>query len=310
MEKSEKSGQQAEWDAIKAEMATGAPAEKLPAQEAEPVAEPAQVAADPAAAAAPAASPASAPVPSTEDRLRVALERLDKIEGRQRNVEGHIGGLTRTSNEVKATLAAAKAAASTTETAPTDKQIAKAIDDPADWNALKEEFPEWSSATEKFVDARIARIAGPQAVDPKAIERIVAEQVAGATAAVRESTAKDALDVTFPGWQEDVTTDSFKAWIAAQTPQVNEWAASSKVGDAARLLKLWEQSKAPTAQATDDSAKAARILEDRQQRLAASAAAPRGVKPAATKSPDQMTMPELWAYEKRLLEKKQRRPYG
>ena len=272
--------QQAVWDEIKAER-TDAPAEKpLPVVEKPEVVE--------------AVEPPKGP--TTDELLRDALAKIEKIEGRQRNVEGHIGGLTRNQTALKETMAAAQAAATVAKEAPTTKQVTEALSSPKEWEALKSEFPEWSDATEKFLDAKLARIAAP--VDIKAIEQRVTELVAGETKAVRAEVTKAALEAVFPDWEADVNTPAYADWIKGQKPEMQALAASSRLGDAAKLLKAFSEHQASPNRAQQ-------ILEERKQRLTAASAAPKGVRPMVTKTPDQMNPQELWAYEKRLRAKRQ-----
>ena len=261
---------QAVWDEIAAEK------DNAPAEKPQPVVE---VAVEPEAKAEPAK-------PSTEDLLTQALARVEKLEGRTRNVEGHIGGLTRNQNEFKTGLQAAQSAASKLKDAPSTEQIKQALADPEDWATMKADFPEIAKA----VDARLSQVREP-GMDIKAIEEMVSQRLEGKTAEIQQQIVDASLEAVFPSWKTEVQSDQFRSWIDSQPADVKALAASSQVGDAARLLKLFDgaKSEAPTSQ----------ILEKRQQKLAAAAAAPKGVKPSAVKSPDQMTPQELWEYEAR-----------
>lgn len=265
--------QQAIWDEVAAEKGN-APAEKP--QLAQTVVE-----VEPVAAAT-----EEPKTPTAEDQLRDALARIEKIEGRTRNVEGHIGGLTRNQNEIRSTLQAAQAAAVTTKDAPTAAQVKEAIANPEEWDALKSDFPEWALATEKFLDSRLSSM--PKGMDEAALEKRLKQ--------VEERVINTSLNAVFPGWRADTQTDAFKAWAAAQPEDVQALAYSDEVADAARMLKLYDLSKqaSPTSQ----------ILEQRKQKLAAAVTAPKGVRPVAVKSVDQMSPQELWAYEARLREKR------
>ena len=273
--------QQAVWDSVLAEKKTDAPAEG-PQQDALTVLEPTQTAA--------VAEPAVA-TKTTDERLEEALARFEKLEGRQRNVEGHIGGLTRNQNTMRDSMQqAAIAATSAAKDAPTRSQVSEAIANPAEWDALKKDFPEWATATEKFMDARLLQQRG-SAPDPQAIEKMVSDRMQGQADAVRREIVESALDASFPGWVDEVKTDAFGNWLGAQSEQVKALSESPRVGDAARMLRLYEEAK----QASPNTA----ILEQRKQKLANAAAAPRGVKPAAVKGPGDMSDTELWDYEAR-----------
>jgi hypothetical protein len=177
------------------------------------------------------------------DPLQAVIARLDKFEASHSTLAGHIGGLQRSQKDMQSTLAAAQAATKTVSDAPTQAQVKDAMTNPAEWDALKNEFPEWATATEKYMDAKLATLRAPQALDPAAIEKIVGERVAGESAAVRKEIIDASLDAVFPDWQVDVKTPAFAAWLKTQPAAIADLGASEKVGDAARMLKLYEMSK-------------------------------------------------------------------
>ena len=228
---------------------------------------------------------------TTDELLTEALNKIDKLSDRQRNVEGHIGGLTRNQNSMRENMTAAASAAAAVRDAPTKAQVTEALADPQEWDALKKDFPEWATATEKFLDARLSHVGKSSAVDVKAIEAMVTERIKGETAAVRQEIISSSLDAVFPGWADDVKTDGFGRWLGSQEAEVKALSESPHVGDAAKMLRLYEEAK----RANPTTA----LLEQRKQKLANAAAAPRGVKTSAVKSPDDMSGQELWDYEAR-----------
>lgn len=273
--------QQDEWDAVAAERSaesTGTPAARPVVEQVE---SPVQ---------AVIAEPAK---PTVEEQLIAALSRLEKIEGRQRNVEGHIGGLNHQQKLMNETFAAARTAAAEVRDAPTHTQVKQAIADPAQWSALKEDFPEWSDATEKFLDTKLSGL--KTGADEATVNRLVQQGVADATTRITQQVESrivdSSLNAVFPGWKNEVASEQFGLWLNAQAEDVKTLANSSDVGDAARMLSLFTESKKnnPTQQ----------ILNSRKQKLEAAVAAPRGSRPAPVKSPDQMTAEELWNYEAR-----------
>lgn len=273
--------QQAVWDSVLAEKKSDAPAEGLQ-QKASTKPEPVQTVA--------VAEPVIA-TKTTDERLEEALARFEKLEGRTRNVEGHIGGLTRNQGQMRDSMQqAAIAATSAAKDAPTRSQVSEAIANPAEWDALKKDFPEWATATEKFMDARLSQQRG-SAPDPQAIEQMVSDRIKGQAESVRKEIIESSLDAVFPGWVDEVKTDAFGNWLGAQDAQTRALSESPKVGDAARMLRLYDEAK----KASPNTA----ILEQRKQKLANAAAAPRGVKPTAVKGPDDMSNAELWDYEAR-----------
>jgi hypothetical protein len=268
--------QQAEWNAVAAEREGGV----KPAAEMLPV-EPLEK----------ARSEDPAPV----DPLKELRDRFEKLEARTRNAEGHIGGLNHNQRLMQETLQAASKAASSVAlqqgaAAPTQGQVSEAMRDPEEWETLKNDFPEWSVATEKFLDARLARLKGPS-VDPDAIARIVKDQVAGQSAAVRKEIVDASLDAVYPEWQFDVKTAQFGKWLDAQPADVKAMAMSPSIRDAAKMLGLFERAK--------QASPAADIVAARKQKLANAAGTPRGVRVPPQKAEADMNKEELWNLEVR-----------
>lgn len=235
------------------------------------------------------------PEPDKPDPLAELVTRFEKLEGRQRNVEGHIGGLKDGQQRMLEMLSAAKTAAANTDDAPTQSQVKEAFTSPAKWESLKKEFPEWADATEALLDARIAGMKPGASVDPAEIDKIVSERIASQTESIRKEIAETTLEAQFPGWRKEVKTEAFGKWMNTQPEEVKALAASEDVGDAARLLRLYESAK--------QADPADRINAERQQRLAAAVSTPKGVRAPAQKSPSDMTPEELWDYEAKQREK-------
>jgi len=268
--------QQKEWDAVATERKTGI---KEPVAAVEPQKEP-----EPKAEVK--AEPVVDPALGKFDEI---IARIDKFDARVRNVEGHIGGLTSQQNALRETLNAAQQAAAKVTNAPTAAEVKDAVASPEQWTALKADFPEWAAATEALLDSRLSSL--PAGLDPDAVQKIVSEQVKGQTEAVRGEIIDSALDAVYPGWKDEVKTEPFGKWLDTQSAEVKALAESPKVGDAARMLKLYESSK--------DSSVTTHITQNRQSKLDAAASAPtKSVgKAPGPKSVEDMSADELWAYE-------------
>lgn len=199
------------------------------------------------------------------DPIKELLARFEKMESSHNTLAGHIGGHNRSLKEIQDRLAAANAATSTVTDAPTKAQVKEAMANPAEWDQLKDEFPEWGSAIEKYTDAKIANLRGP---DPAEIERMVNDRIAGQSATVRSEIVNASLEAVYPGWEDEVKSDQFGKWLDAQPDSVKALSQSPKVGDAARMLKLFETSKQAVQKPKDLSAA-------RQKRIEA-AVTPRG----------------------------------
>lgn len=181
------------------------------------------------------------PMQELRDLIAKQNELIEKQGQRLRNAEGHIGGLNHTQKQLSETLAASKAASQKVAEAPTQAQVEDAIESPDEWKALKADFPDWASATEKYMDARMRKL---PAVDVDGLQKRVAEQIKGETESVRKEIIESSLDAVFPDWKSDINSPAFAEWRSKQPPEIEALAASAKVGDAARMLKLYAESKA------------------------------------------------------------------
>lgn len=258
-----------------------------------------------AAASAPAASAPSAPAPApkpeltTEEKLADALTRMTKMEQRLRNTDGNIGGLKKAQADLNdAIQVAATKAAAGVEKAPSATQIAKAVANPEEWESLKATFPDWSNATEKFIDAKIATL--NQGADVTQVDALVEAKLktfeGTITAKLKSQVNSAALNGVFPDWE--LERPEIIEWAKSQSDEIKAWADSDEVGDAAKLLSSYYKGK--------DNNPVEKLSKKREAVLANSVAAPRGAKPPLVKTPDQMTPAELWAYEARQRERKKR----
>lgn len=244
--------------------------------------------ADAQAAATPAAQSAEEAKP---DLVKELAEKVGKLEGQLRNVNGHIGGLTAGQREMREMLTVSKSAAETVKDAPTQAQVKQAMQNPQEWDALREDFPEWATATEKLLDARLSGLQ-PQAasMDQEAIDKIVAERVAAATAQQRAEMIDSRLDEIVDGdWKAEVKSEPFGKWLQAQPGEVKALAESANLADASKMLRLYSKSKQsnPTQQ----------IIDQRNARLENGVTVKRGLKSQPAKAPEDMTETELWNYE-------------
>jgi hypothetical protein len=224
------------------------------------------------------------------DPYALILEKLEKLEGRQRNVEGHIGGLKTAQNKLHEAMESARELAKKASEAPTQSQVAEASKNPEEWETLKKDFPEWADATEKLLGSRLAGLQAPKgALSEADIEKLVEDRIKKAEPGIRQEIVNSTLEAVLPDWQNEVKKEQFTKWMNAQEPDVKALASSAEVKDAARMLRLYSEAM------KSDQSKA--IQEDRQQKLAQATALPKGRTAAPTKTVDQMTPQELWDYE-------------
>jgi hypothetical protein len=280
------------WDELAAGHDTDAAQTAVvpPAAEPEEPPEPAQT--TPASTAQePATDPTAAPAAAEvkPDPMAELAEKIGKLEGQLRNVSGHIGGLNQGQQQLREMLTAGKAAADAVKDAPSAQQVAEAMKNPDEFEALRDDFPEWARATELLLDARLKNLTAQQP-DPAAIDKIVAERVAKETAAVRTEAIDAHLDGIVDGdWRAERNSPEFLKWEAAQGDEVKALIDSPRLTDAAKLMRLFVKSKQANP--------AQQILQQRSAKLDAAASVPRGQKAPRSKSPEDMTPAELWEYE-------------
>lgn len=214
------------------------------------------------AAAVPAAEPAApaAAEPSAEDKAaeEARLKREEEewlkavppsvreglqLVGRMRNFEGHIGGLTTVTKELKASVAtvqaaldaATKAATTAGAEAPTAEQVKLAAGSSAKWKQMKEDFPEWAEA----MDERLAEVAPGRAAEPIDQDKLRRE--------LREEIRRDLnlerVEEVHEGWQATVKTPEFEAWYKTQPDDMKALAASDRARDAIKMLDAYAKSK-------------------------------------------------------------------
>jgi histidinol phosphatase-like enzyme len=230
-------------------------------------------------------SPAAAATPI--DPLDEIRDQLAKIVERQRNAEGHIGGLTAAQKRFADEVRAAAAARTDVANAPSAAAVKEAAEDPAEWASLKQDFPDWAKATESLLNSRLANVAQAKGYSEEQVTQLIEQRVSSVSEKLRTEAIDLALDAQFPGWKDEVRKPDFAAWLQVQSADIQALEKSPAVGDAVRLLRAYEQAKsAPNP-----------VIAQRAKKLEAAAALPKGVTAPPAKTPDEMTLEELWAHE-------------
>lgn len=94
-------------------------------------------------------------VKEAADPMQEILSRLEKAEQLNSKLAGHIGGLTRSQKEMQEKLSAAQAVPKSVD-APSKAQVAQAASDPEEWERMRTEFPEFTNATESFLNSKLS----------------------------------------------------------------------------------------------------------------------------------------------------------
>ena len=164
--------------------------------------------------------------------------KLGKFDALGNDMKAGIGRIAAMQSE----LAAAKAAASKVDNAPTDEQIAAAATSPEKWDQLKELFKDWSdefNATEAIDERITGRLAAERTEMLKAIPQV---DVDGIKKEVRELAR---IDMKYPTWEDDIYapeggfSPDFAAWRNAQPPEIQALGASALARDSIKMLGLY-----------------------------------------------------------------------
>jgi len=204
---------------------------------------PPEAKAEPVAAVEPAPAEPAKPDPweGVPPVVRSALEtitgKLGAIDSLAKEVKVGTGRIS----AIQSQMDIARAAAKTTESAPTPAQIESASKDKEKWDALKSDFPEWTEA----MDARLAAqrdeilkaIPKPERVDVEALRRDVGASVSAETIKFARAFAR--VDAKHDNWESDVRAPEFAAWMKTQAPDVQALAASSDATDAIKMLDMY-----------------------------------------------------------------------
>lgn len=182
-------------------------------------------------------------VEETQDPIKVFAERLDKIQRGHDVLAGHIGSLSQGQRAIQQMLSESRQIAKEGVDSPTQAEAEKAAQDPEEFKALKEEYPQWGAAIEKAMEARLAKV---QTFRPEQIESIVQQRVEQKLAEQARQAVDVHLDAVAGGnWQETVRGQTFQEWMAKQSEQIKALAESPHMRDAATMLRLFraDQSK-------------------------------------------------------------------
>lgn len=234
----------------------------------EPTQEPNEVA-PPAAKEPEADNPAADPWAGVAPALREQMEgmsqrlsSLDEITNRLKTAEGRVSALQselakKATQDVKKTPGAAPSAA----------QVDAAATD-AEWEELKEDFPEWANALEKRI-----------AATNESVRSLISKEQARMT----EEVERRIVSIKHPGYQKTIQDPDFRTWFQAQPAEFQKLANSMKADDAITVLDGYAAARG----------KGPSRIQDRKKRLQDAATIPKGSQQAPIKSEADMTEAEL-----------------
>ncbi|MDD5526600.1 MAG: hypothetical protein PHE11_04255 [Candidatus Omnitrophica bacterium] len=234
----------------------------------EPTQEPNEVA--PPAAKEPeadnaAADPWAGVAPALREQMEGMSQRLsslDEITNRLKTAEGRVSALQselakKATQDVKKTPGAAPSAA----------QVDAAATD-AEWEELKEDFPEWANALERRI-----------AATNESVRSLISKEQARMT----EEVERRIVSIKHPGYQKTIQDPDFKTWFQAQPAEFQKLANSMKADDAITVLDGYAAARG----------KGPSRIQDRKKRLQEAATIPKGSQQAPIKSEADMTEAEL-----------------
>jgi hypothetical protein len=187
---------------------------------------------------------------------------LDEITARLKTAEGRVSALQselakKATQDVKKTPGAAPSAA----------QVDAAATD-AEWEELKEDFPEWANALEKRI-----------AATNENVRSLISKEQARMT----EEVEKRIVSIKHPGYQKTIQDPDFKTWFQAQPAEFQKLANSMKADDAITVLDGYAAARG----------KGPSRIQDRKKRLQDAATIPKGSQQAPIKSEADMSEAEL-----------------
>lgn len=228
------------------------------------------------------AEPAQKFAQITEEQYKELLAKttaIDEIKAENKRqfdkVFGSLGGVTQV-------LANLQEASKRIADKPSNEQIKEAMKSPEKWAALKQDYAEWADATEELVDSRIA---GIKQISPDQISEIVNQRLQGQSAEMEQKIVHSVLNAVSPGWTKEVESPAFKEWQSKQPPEIQALANSDDVGDAARMLRLYEKSK-EAASAPNPAVQKAAVAREKRISAAVMPRGTGGVHPGPSASDD------------------------
>ena len=219
--------------------------------------------------------------------MRQALARITELESANTQLLHHVktaeGRVAAMQREFQQARQAQQTVAP--DDAPSQGQMSAAARNPEKWEQLKQDFPEWASAMEEYVGAKLSDVRG--GVQALQVADYVQEQLASAKADMRVAIEEARIEGKYDDWRTTVATPEFSQWFALQPAEVKSLADSTAGKDAIKMLDLFSTARAKPA---------SEIRQERGARLAAAATSRPGQTPPP-KTLDDLSPEDLWNYE-------------
>lgn len=227
------------------------------------------------------------PLAGLPEPVRQALARITELESANTQLLHHVktaeGRVAAMQREFQQARQAQQTVAP--DDAPSQGQMSAAARNPEKWEQLKQDFPEWASAMEEYVGARLSDVQG--GVQALQVADYVQEQLATVKADMRVAIEEARVEGKYDDWRTTVATPEFSQWFALQPAEVKSLADSTAGKDAIKMLDLFSTARAKPA---------SEIRQERGARLAAAATSRPGQTPPP-KTLDDLSPEDLWNYE-------------
>jgi hypothetical protein len=202
---------------------------------------------------------------------------IGSLDQRLKSAEGRIGAMHNDYyNSKQKEAEAAKKKAEEDANKPTPEELEETERSKKALADLKESDPELYNAitgTAKSLDAKVKALEDhvQQLKDSKAelekkqAEGSLTQKETNSLARIERLEAEIQLSDDFPGWKKTIVTDEYKTWLEKQPDDIKKLTASSKVEDAATVLKAYGEAKKEKPKKS-----AAEINAEKEARLKAS----------------------------------------
>jgi prefoldin subunit 5 len=184
--------------------------------------------------------------PAIRERFESLQKTSETLADRLKQSERRIGSLT---NQLKEAQTAAEETTKDEKDAPSDEEIAAASKSEAEWNELREEFPEWAGAMDNRLAAQSAEFSNSieslrkQIKDLKSIGN---DDLKAEIGNLRNQLAEAVITQKHPNWKTVKDSTDFQNWLNAQPDEVKQKALSSpNAFDAVEVLDLYSGVKPP-----------------------------------------------------------------
>jgi prefoldin subunit 5 len=221
--------------------------------------------------------------PAIRERFESLQKTSETLADRLKQSERRIGSLT---NQLKEAQTAAEETTKDEKDAPSDEEIAAASKSEAEWNELREEFPEWAGAMDNRLAAQSAEFSNSieslrkQIKDLKSIGN---DDLKAEIGNLRNQLAEAVITQKHPNWKTVKDSTDFQNWLNAQPDEVKQKALSSpNAFDAVEVLDLYSGVKPPKKTP-------AQIAAQRKDRLNQSELPSSSNRRAPAKTEDDMT---------------------